>query len=159
MINSGKKVVMFSNRNHCLQIGCAYRTESHTNCMYPVQEPKFFSYVPKRESLFLNRVQSLSKSFESRVIASIDEYTLIVKQNSEHTTACYKNRYLVYLNSSVNMILFYEWSRQFRVMKRVEIKYFNAKYICHLFQIRLSVSDCHLLICYGLLNPINRRIM
>ena len=83
-------------------------------------------------------IQSISKLFESRVIASIDEYTPIVKQNSENTTACYKNRYLVYLNSSVNMILFYEWSRQFRVMKRVEIKYFNAKYICHLFQIRLS---------------------
>ena len=104
-------------------------------------------------------IQSISKSFESRVIASIDEYTPIVKQNTENTTACYKNRYLVYLNSSVNMILFYEWSRQFRVMKRVEIKYFNAKYTCHLFQIRLSVSDCHLLICYGLLNPIDRCIM
>ena len=100
-------------------------------------------------------LQSISKLFESRVIASIDEYTQIVKQNSEHTTACYKNRYLVYLNSSVNMILFYEWSRQFRVMKRVEIKYFNAN-ICHLFQIRLFVSDCHLLICYCLLNPFDR---
>ena len=93
--------------------------------------------------------------FESRVIASIDEYTQIVKQNSEHTAACYKNRYLVYLNSSVKMILFYEWSRQFRVMKRVEIKYFNAN-ICHLFQIRLFMSDCHLLICYCLLNPFDR---
>ena len=31
-------------------------------CMYPVREPKFFSYVPKRESLFPNRASPLFSS-------------------------------------------------------------------------------------------------
>ena len=53
---------MFSNRNHCLQIGRAYQTESHTNCMYPVMEPKFFSYVPKPESMFPNQASPLFSS-------------------------------------------------------------------------------------------------